>query len=161
MHASIAKPAVLTGTDKDEFIAFVLQAGEVNSATLPDLVDRAVALVMMWDRASLIGTAAIKVPNITYPPKVFRKAKVEDQVAAYPFELGWVHVHHTYERQGRGSVLVAAAVEAAEGKGLYATTKSDAMRWMLPKHGFAALGESYASVEDPRAELTLFVRPGR
>lgn len=161
MHAISVKPANMTTAARDEFIAFVLQAGEVNAATLPDLVDRAVALVIMREGASLVGTAAIKTPNVTYPPKVFRKAKVEDQAAAYPFELGWVHVQHAYERQGRGNALVAAAVDAAAGKGLYATTKSEAMRRMLPKLGFTALGTPYVSAEDPGTELTLFVRSSR
>ncbi|MDX3885206.1 MULTISPECIES: GNAT family N-acetyltransferase [Alphaproteobacteria] len=161
MHAISVKPADMTVAARDEFIAFVIQAGEVNAATLPDLVDRAVAIVIMREGASLVGTAAVKTPNVTYPPKVFRKAKVEGQAPAYPFELGWVHVHHAYERQGRGHALVAAAIHAAAGKGLYATTKSEAMRRMLPKLGFTALGTPYVSAEDPSAELTLFVRSSR
>lgn len=160
MNIAAIRPSDMSSQQKGEYIAFVSEAGEVNAATLPDLVDRAVIIVVMREGSSLVGTAAVKTPNATYQSKVFRKAQVEGQASTYPFELGWVHVDQVYERQGRGRALAAAAINAATGKGLYATTKTDAMKRMLPKLGFMILGAPYASVEDPDAELTLFVRSG-
>ena len=158
MRVISVKPTEMTNAEKEEFIAFVMRAGEVNAFTLPGLVDRAAVLVMMREGASLVGTAAIKVPNTTYPPKVFGQARVAGQAARYPVELGWVHVDHAYERQGRGKTLVAAAVKAAANNGIYATTKSVAMERILPKLGFIPVGVPYRSAEHPGAEITLFVR---
>lgn len=53
----------MTDGERQEFIAFVMEGGQVNALSLPGLVDRAVALVTLHDGQSLIGTAAVKVPT--------------------------------------------------------------------------------------------------
>lgn len=154
-----AKPSEMTYVEREAFIAFVGAAGEVNLGTLPTLVGRAAALVTLHDGTNLIGTAAIKTPGDAHRRGEFRKAKVEGSADAYPMELGWVVVHPDRRRRGHARTLVAKAVEAVTEHGMYATTKTDAMRAMLPAFGFALQGEPYPSVLSRDVMLTLFGRP--
>ena len=153
------EPSKMTTAEKHEFIAFVRKAGEVGAATLPNLVDHAVALVTLRDGQTLIGTAAIKKPNDGYRRQQFIKAKVEGLTDAYRLELGWVHVHPNHRHKGHGHALVAKAVEAVPGQGLYATTKNDEMRPILEAYDFAVQGIPYPSEQNSAAKLALFVRP--
>lgn len=159
MSISATQPSQLTTAERDEFIAFVLKAGEVGAATLSNLVDQAVTLVTLRDGQTLIGTAGIKRPNEGYRRKQFVKAKVEGLIDAYPLELGWVHVHSDHRDKQHSSELVKKALEAVPGRALYATTKSPKMERTLIRHGFAVQGDPYPSKENSTAKLTLFVRP--
>ena len=154
-----AKPSDLTPEEVEAFIAFVGNAGEVNLDTLPALTVRAAILVTLYERRNLAGTAAIKTPYDGHRRDEFRKAKAGERADAHPLELGWVVVHPNYRRHGNGRVLVAAAIEAMTGQGLYATTKTDSMRRMLPEYGFFVQGEPYRSELNPEVALTLFCRP--
>ena len=62
MTIRTGKPSKFVPSDKAAFVEFVAAAGEVDRAILPRLVDDAVALVMLFERDELIGTAAIKTP---------------------------------------------------------------------------------------------------
>jgi len=156
-----AKPAEMTSRERAAFIAFVSGAGEVGAATLPALVAQAAALVTLHDGPALVGTAAIKAPSDAHRCGEFRKAKAGGQADAYPLELGWVVVDPAYRRRGHARALVAAAMAAVPGQGVYATTKTGQMRKMLPEHGFAVQGEPYPSVLTPEVALTLFGRPSQ
>ena len=151
-------PARLSPSEKAGFVAFVTGAGEVDPETLPGLVDRAAALVMLLDGDAIIGTAAIKTPFAAHRQGEFEKAKVPQQAAVFPLELGWIVVHPDHRRQGHAHTLVAAAVGAASDSGLYATTKTDQMRPILEENGFVVQGEPYPSVLNPAVMLTLFGR---
>lgn len=155
----IENPARLSPPEKAAFVAFVASAGEVDFDTLPGLVDRAAALVMLLEGDAIIGTAAIKTPFAAHRQGEFKKAMVPQQAAAFPLELGWIVVHPDHRRQGHARTLVAAAVEAAATSGLYATTKTDQMRPILEENGFIVQGEPYKSVLNPTEMLTLFGRP--
>jgi GNAT superfamily N-acetyltransferase len=159
MSIEATKPSDMRRVERDDFIAFVRTAGEVDPATLPNLVDRAVVLVTLREGEALIGTAAIKKPNEGYRRQQFSKANVEALTNAYALELGWVHVHPDHRKKGHGHALVAKAVEAAGGEALYATTKNEKMRPLLEANGFSIQGSPYPSVQDPTAKLTLFCRP--
>ena len=144
----------MTEHERQEFIAFVLKGGQVNAQSLPGLVDRAVALVTLHDGETLIGTAAVKIPNVGHHHGDFEKAGVKERATEFPFELGWVHS----SRSGNGRRLIAAAIEAAGDRNVYATTKTDKMIHMLPDYGFIVLGQSFQSAQDPTANLSLYVR---
>jgi GNAT superfamily N-acetyltransferase len=150
----------MSSSERDEFIAFVGDAGEVDRATLPELVSSAVALVMLHDGRTLIGTAALKVPFDAHRRREFRKAEVEDRADEFPLELGWVVVHPNYRRQGHAPALVAKAMGAAPDRGVYATTKTKRMRELLPDYGFVVQGKPYSSARNPDASLSLFGRFG-
>lgn len=149
----------MTDRERQEFIAFVRKGGQVNAPSLPGLVDRAVALVTLHDDGTLIGTAAVKVPNVNHHHGDFAKAKVEDRADEFPFELGWVH--STRGGKGNGRKLLAAAVEAAGDRSVYSTTKADEMKHMLPDYGFTVLGQPFRSDKYPDANLILYVRSAR
>ncbi|QYK40241.1 MAG: GNAT family N-acetyltransferase [Paracoccaceae bacterium] len=159
MTLTVTTPEDMTKAERAEFIALVKEAGEVDPKTLPRLVDEAVALVTIYDGETLIGTAALKRPSADYRKKTFKKAGEGAGEAAHPLELGWVHVHNDYECQGHGQRLVQAALDAAKGAGVYATTKNDVMRRMLPKLGFGKAGGDYPSKRKPKEKLSLFTRP--
>lgn len=152
------KPAHLSAAEKAAFVAFVASAGEVDPGTLPGLVDRAAALVILLEGDAIVGTAAVKTPFVAHRRGEFEKAAVPQQSAAFPLELGWIVVHPNHRRQGHARTLVVAAVNAASDVGLYATTKTDQMRSILEESGFTVQGEPYRSVLNPTVMLTLFGR---
>lgn len=161
MKLTVTKPSDMREADRAAFIDFVKEAGEVDPKTLPGLVDQAVALVTIHEGETLIGTAALKRPSADYRKRTFRKAGQEDAEASHPLELGWVHVHQVHERKGHGLRLVEAALEAAKGEGVYATTKNDAMRRMLPKASFVKAGDDYPSTRKPEEMLALYTRTAK
>jgi len=149
----------MTVPERDAFIRFVEAAGEVNPATLPGLVDRALALVSLVDGEDLIGTAAIKRPLAGYRRGVFAAAGTADAAHLYQVELGWVHILGARRGEGLPKLLMDAAMAASEGLSVYATTKEPKMHTILPRYGFALLGDAYPSKQEPGAMLRLFVRP--
>jgi GNAT superfamily N-acetyltransferase len=159
MIALVEKPAHLSAVDKSAFVAFVAGAGEVDAVTLPRLVDRAAALVMLIEDESIIGTAAIKTPFAAHRRGEFEKATVPKQADAFPLELGWIVVDPNHRRRGHARTLVAAAVRAAPHDGVYATTKTAQMQPILEESGFIVQGKPYRSVLNPAVMLTLFGRP--
>lgn len=155
-----ASPAELSEEAKADFKAFVIAAGEVNKRTLPQLVEQAVTLVLLYDGDKLIGTAAIKRPYDEHRRGDFAKAKVAARADIYPLELGWIVVHPDYRRQGHASTLISEALgHAGTMHGIYATTKTDRMRALLPEFGFEKQGEPYPSTLKPAESLILFGRP--
>lgn len=158
MNLRVCTANKMTDGERQEFITFVQEGGQVNEHSLPGLVDRAVALVTLHDGQSLVGTAAVKVPNVGHHQGDFTKAGVEERANEFPFELGWVVVHSSQRENGYGRKLIAAAIEAAGTRGLYATTKTGQMKHLLPHYGFIALGQPFQSAQDADASLTLFVR---
>lgn len=158
MGLLVDRPSDLSPEETDEFIAFVRKAGKVTSKGLSRRIKQADCLVRKYDGDTLIGTAAIKVPDEGYPLGVFTKAGVEGEVDSFPRELGYVHVHKDHQSNGYSTELAKAAIQAVQGQGLYATTTSPRMERTLLRHGFTVLGESYQAEEEPEAELKLFVR---
>jgi len=152
------KPSEIPLADKAAFIEFVSAAGEVDRAILPGLVEKAFSLVMLFGSDELIGTAAIKSPYLGHRRGEFAKANVATEADAFPLELGWIVVHPEYRKQGHALELVRAAVDLTTGQGIYATTKTPRMLTILGECGFKALGDSYPSVLNPDACLTLLVR---
>jgi GNAT superfamily N-acetyltransferase len=158
MNIQAAKPNEMGNDARQEFIAFVQAAAEVDPDTLPDLVDRAAYLLTLRDGETLVGTLAIKTPYAGHHQAVFGLAGVPDQAAQYPFELGWLHVHKDHQGQGLSHRLMASAIACAGDDGLYATTKTAAMHVILPAHGFRTLGSPYASALEADGQVTLFCR---
>ena len=80
------------------------------------------------------------------------------RAASYSFELGWVVVDPPFRGKGFGRALVAGALQELHDGAVYATTKSDKMRALLPEFGFSRLGDDYPSELDPHVSLTLYGR---
>ena len=151
-------PSRMSAQEIDSFITFVIAAGEVNPATMPALVAQAMSLITLHHGNRLVGTAAIKRPFAEHHRNEFEKAKVGALAAYYPFELGWIVVDSAFRRQGHGGALVGRAIAQLHDRAIYATTKSDTVRAMLPQFGFKPVGESYPSEREPAASLSLHVR---
>jgi predicted GNAT family N-acyltransferase len=153
------RPQEMTATEKKAFIELVSAGGEVLEQGLAERVEQAVALVTIDEGAALVGTAAIKAPARAYRQGHFTKAGVAERASDYALELGWIVVRDTHRGRGYVRTLVEAALAAASGQGVYATTKSEHIRHVLPDYGFSAQGAPYASTLEPDAELTLLARP--
>lgn len=154
-----AQPCEMTADEKKEFIALVSAGGEVLEHGLPYRVDQAVALITIHQGKTLVGTAAIKAPSGAYRRGHFTKAGVPEGAKDYAVELGWIVVRPTHRHQGIARMLVSAALEASGDSGVFATTKSEQIKHLLPDYGFIAQGAPYASVLEPNERLTLFARP--
>lgn len=159
MTIRVAKPDDFSTAERTAYIDFVRSAGEVNAATLPGLVDDALALIMLHEDGEIIGSAAIKKPDKGYHEKVFTGAGIERLADSYMLELGWVHVHPDHAGKGHGRALIEAAIDAAGAAPIYATTKSAVMHHLLPQYAFEAVGKPYPSTQERDAEITVFVRP--
>ena len=159
MTIRTGKPSKFVPSDKAAFVEFVAAAGEVDRAILPRLVDDAVALVMLFERDELIGTAATKTPYSAHRRGEFAKANAAENADAFPLELGWVVVHSEYRKRGHAPELVRAAVGLVADQGVYATTKTPRMLTILSECGFKSLGKPYPSFLKPDALLTLLIRP--
>lgn len=153
-----ASPLDMTEQERDEFTAFVGDAGEVSLATLPGLVEQAASLITAYVDGKLIGTAAIKRPHPGHRRDEFAKAGAMPHADSFPLELGWVVVHPDHRQRGLGRAMVAAAVSAAPREGLYATTKTEGMKRILARLGFEKLGSEYPSALNTHVPVTLFVR---
>lgn len=151
-------PSAMSAQEIVDYMAFVIAAGEINAATMPALVAQASSLITLQEDGKLIGTAAIKVPFAGHHHNEFGKAKVADLAPLYPYELGWVVVDSASRRKGHARALVGHAVNQLGDRASYATTKSDAMRAMLPEFDFVPLGDRYPSQLDSAVSLSLFGR---
>lgn len=158
MRLLATHPSAMPAREIDSFMAFVIAAGEINPATMPPLIARALSLITLCHGDRLIGTAAIKRPFAAHHQNEFAKAKVGPLAATYPFELGWMVVDSAFRRQGHGGALVDHAICQLDGRGVYATTKSDTMRALVAEFGFRAVGERYPSEREPAVSLSLHVR---
>lgn len=156
MNIRSGKPSEMTAADKAAFIDFVNAGGEVNPATLPDLVENAVALVLLFNDGALIGTAAIKEPHPGHRRGEFAKADIAACADDFFLELGWVVVHPDHRKRGHAGSLVREAIALVGATGVYATTKTHRMRMILEESGFEAMGLPYPSHLKPEVKLTLF-----
>ena len=76
----------------------------------------------------------------------------------FPMELGWVFVLPS-ARGGKSYPLCAPLIEAAKGKGVFATSRAGnkPMHVTLGKLGFSRVGEQWPSGQNPD-NLWLFVK---
>jgi len=154
-----AKPSELSDRDIEQFVRLVSEGGGVNPIGLAGRVAQARLLLTIVEGDALAAAAAIKCPDRTYRLSQFRKAGVPELAADYPLELGWIVVHPRYSGQHCVRPLMAKAVSAAPMGGMYATTRSPAIRHVLPDYGFSIVGDAYPSGLVESATLTLLVRP--
>lgn len=157
----IAKPPLqFTAAEREAFAAMVRSAGEVG-AGLPELIEDAVALVMMYAGDELIGTAGIKRPRQNYRGRVFRNSETDRQATDYPVELGWIAVAETYQGRGLSSGLVDSALAwVPAGQKVYATARTDNTRihGTLERRGFVRSGTPYDSKEHKGEKIELHLR---
>jgi predicted GNAT family N-acyltransferase len=141
------------------FCQLIREEGQVDLEGLEEQVRRAYALVFLFDRTDLIGTAAIKQPRLDYKRRVFEMGAVPEMEEAYSFELGYVVVAKSHRNRKLSRQLVDAAIESVPDVPLFATSRSDrvAMHRTLERYNFRRVGQTYQSIEQG-AEVLLFVR---
>ncbi|MER9776594.1 GNAT family N-acetyltransferase [Mesorhizobium sp. M0220] len=142
------------------FVELVVSEGEVTRHGLLGRVKAARGLVILYDGEILVGTAAIKNPELGYRADVFAKSKSLADDTAYAVELGYVVVASSHRGRGLSWSLVDAALPFTNGSAVFATTRSNnaAMQRILPARGFTANGSPYPSAEHPGQEIRLFLR---
>ncbi len=110
----------------------------------------------------LAGASALKTPNPGYRKGCFEKAKVSQSEKHFPLKLGYVVVADGLQKLGLAHLLVAAALSARDGKGVYATSKLSnlAMHQVLRTRRFERVGDSYRSKER-EVQIVLFALRGK
>src|SRR6266536_5897073 len=161
-HILVAQPPqAFAELEIQDLIATVRAGGEVGGAILEENVRNAKCLVIVREASLLVGVAALKIPKAGYRRDIKTKAAATIGVEEFPFELGYVFVLPSARRQHLGLRLCRAALDPADGKGVFATARTDnvGMNAILSKLGFSRTGRSYGS-ERGAYQLQLFVRKG-
>lgn len=153
------KPRCFTEVELQDFIAMVRAGGKVGGAVLEKNVRNAECLVFLRQGSCLSGVAALKNPLLSYRKTIKSKSGIAVKASEVPFELGYVFVLPSARGQGFSVELTRAALSAAGGKGVFATscTNNEAMHKTLWKFGFVEAGSPYRSGRGGH-RLQLFVR---
>ena len=153
------RPNVFTSTEREEFEAFVVAGGEVESQGLGGRILRAHRLAVTREAGCLLAVAGLKIPENTYLAKVSMRSGVELSSGEFSFELGWVFVHPSARGRRLSFPLCNPLVSAAEGKGILATshTNKEYMHRTLKRLGFERSGQEWESTRDG-LPLALFLR---
>ncbi|QNK01371.1 GNAT family N-acetyltransferase [Dyella telluris] len=154
---SVHSPDELSGDDRRSFVECILEGGEVNPATLTQLLDRAHRVAFAKDGGVVQGVAGLKNPNVGYRNQTFKKAGVPDMAEKFARELGWVYIKPQARRRGISRDLVKKLLEHAQGA-VYATSAdvNQGMHRVLRLFDFVPVGTAYASRDGARA-IQLFV----
>lgn len=153
-------PGSFSEAELEDFIAMVRAGGEVGDTVLEQNIRSAKRLVFLRQGGCLRGIAALKNPLLSYREKIEEKTSIELKASQFPFELGYVFVLPSARRQGLSMELTDAALLASEGKGVFATsrTDNDGMHVTLGKFSFVKAGPTYKS-RDGTHNIQLFLRP--
>jgi hypothetical protein len=94
MGESVAagKASDFTGAERLEFARLVQQGGEVDDIVLARNIDAARRLVFLRRGETLIGIAALKLPQVSYRKRVSGLTGVDIPAGKFPSELGYVFV---------------------------------------------------------------------
>jgi GNAT superfamily N-acetyltransferase len=154
----IRSPSECTDAEIEAFVNLASDGGEVRSADLERGARRAEFLLWIEGDCLPRAVAALKIPFDSYREGVFEKARSPLYSAGYPLEFGYAFTNPQHRRRGLGRALARASMKCAEGRGVYATVRSDndAMRALLRELGFAPSGSDYPSV-NRSVSLSLFV----
>ena len=141
------KPVDCTPAEISDFIALVIEGGEVASGGLRGRVQLAERLVFLLGPDGLLGVAALKKPEHAYRTRITKSSGVAVPASDFPFELGWVVVAATAQGRGHSSRLSLAALVLASNNGVFATSHATNTRMhsTLAKLGFAPTGNMYPS----------------
>jgi GNAT superfamily N-acetyltransferase len=137
----------------------VRAGGEVGDAVLDRNIRNAEAIALARQSACLVGIAALKTPLSTYCQRITKKTGVTVNAQTFPFEFGYLFVLPSARRQGLALALCGATLAKANGREIFATTRTDNLgtRTILEKSGFVKAGTPYGSGRGSH-KLQLFVR---
>lgn len=156
--STVKAPKTCAASELDDFVALVLAGGEVSPIGLSRRVRDAHSLAFLRSDGCLIGVAGLKFPSENHRSEVSSGAGVTLTTTTFPLELGWVFVLPN-ARGGKSYALCAPLIAAAQGKGIFATSRAGNKRMhaTLAKLGFARTGGEWPSGQNPD-NLWLFVK---
>lgn len=142
-----------------QFIKLVREGGEVSTVALQENIENARLLLLLKDAKGIVGTAALKVPRLSYRARIAEKAEADVPEPQFPYELGYVFITEAARGNGQAARLVARARESEATSGIFATTREDnePMVKVLSRQGFQATGRSYLS-QDGKRKLRLLTK---
>jgi len=155
----VGEPASFTAAEIDDFVAFVLAGGEVAATGLRDRVIKAAHIAYARENECLLGVAGLKKPSDSHRRDIEKGAGAKLSANSLPLELGWVFILPSARRRKLSAALCRPLVSLAEGKGIFATSRTDngPMHRTLERLGFKRVGKEWPSKEN-NAKLALFVR---
>ena len=153
------EPSSFCEVEIDDFVALVLAGGEVAAEGLRNRVLNAVQIAFLRENKCLLGVAGLKRPSANHRRDVARGSKTALDAEALPFELGWVFILPSARNRKLSFPLCRPLVEAALGKGIFATSRSDnaGMHSTLGKLGFVRVGSEWPSKQN-NGNLVLFLK---
>jgi GNAT superfamily N-acetyltransferase len=158
LRIDIVEPAACSHERLALFRELVTEGGEVDTHTLPALIERAPVLALMHDGETVVAVGALKQPNAAYRSRVFAEAKSTLAPKDFEFELGWIYVRPAARGKKLTTPMVRKLLERASGHRVYATSRVDnsPMHASLEHCGFRKEGTPYPSNEH-EIDLQLFI----
>lgn len=152
-------PDAFSLAERTRFEKLVIEGGEVSGAVLTSNIANAKILAMYRDKGVIHGVAALKRPRDSYRGKLEAKAGVALPRTEYPYEIGYIFLDNKLQGQRLSYPIVQAALENADGAGVFATVRidNDKMRRTLKRAGFNAVGNSWKGNEE--RIVGLLIRP--
>jgi len=143
----VAQPSDFATAEIDDFVALVLAGNEVSANGLKKRVIAASQLAFLCESDCLLGVAGLKKPTEQYRSYVQRSSKTALRSDKLPYELGWVFIRPDARGRGLSLPLCEAIVTAAEGCGIFATSRTNnaAMHRTLTNIGFDRVGSEWRS----------------
>jgi hypothetical protein len=154
-----SEPSAFTLEEIDDFVALVLAGGEVNPNGLKGRVMRAPHIAFLRENHCLLGVGGLKKPSDNHRNDVELGSKTNLSAETVPFELGWVFILPSARNRKLSFPLCRALVSAANGKGIFATSRSNngGMHRTLEKLGFIRVGSEWPSLQND-GTLALFLK---
>src|SRR5437667_290588 len=118
-------PQMFEEPDIQDFMAMVRAGGEVGDTVLEENVRHAKCLVVARQASCLVGIAGLKIPKASHRRSIKLKAGATVGAEQFPFELGYVFVLPSARGQRLGNRLCQAALDPADGKGVFATARTN------------------------------------
>lgn len=151
-------PGKCSDLELDDFCKIVAEGGEVADG-LKDRLKEASRLGFIKYDGTIVGTAAIKKPKVTYRAKVFASANSGRAPKDFPYELGWIYLQEAHRKKGQMTKLIGELMPLAGDSNMFATTRKSnvIMQEMLHQLHFQPEGDEYPSKLKPDETVGLYL----
>lgn len=149
---TLTDPAKLSLAQISACIAIIKDGGAVDTASAKAQLPRAAAAAIAWKGRDIVGVGAIKRMRRAYASEIAERSG--QPFPSDTLELGYVAVHRDHRQKGLSGRLVAALLEAHNGR-LFATTYTEAMKKTLAAASFVHKGREWKSVRGEMLSLWL------
>ncbi len=147
MFIETKSPSLCSDAQLALFQDFILQGSEVPSPQLAAKIKQAHRLIFIHQHNTPIACGALRYATMDYCQDIFNKAGVGELLKHYSYEVSWVYTTPQTRGQNIGHLLMQTAIEQAEGKKCFATTKENnhPSHAIFKRFGFDRLGQAYKS----------------